>query len=347
MIKLVRRGPCLPTMRSPIVRQIPLFLLLLFISACNRNEQVNPTREQPVTRIAQAPSATPGAATPEQLIANETVTNTPHPAPPTNTPRSTATTVTSTASFLPTPTPMPTKQPLPTNTPTATQVPPPTETPAAPTMTPLPPTATPTEPPTTPVINDVNLLPNSSFEEGYYHPSGIPELQVPNNWTLEWDEGYNPLDPDPWNVFVRPESRVLSRDFLPQAEHPLFIWHGNHTVKIFKQTGSLSFRLVTYPVLDAGTYLFQINVFPDMIDGYNPDGSKIWAPDPLSGELQFIVNSPQGSWIYPIFGQRNTFQHYFVLPQSGTVRLGVAFRGRWAIENNGWFLDDWSLRQVF
>jgi len=330
-----------------MIRKIPLLLLFLFISGCTRNDQIELAGEQPPTRIVQSPSSTPSATTQVQLSVTETATNTPLPPPPTNTPLPAVTKETSTPITLPTPTPKPTEQPLPTNTPTATQIPPPTETPPPPTLTPLPPTANPTEPPSTPVIQDVNLLPNSSFEEGYYHPNGIPELQVPNSWTLEWDEGFNPLDPDPWNVFVRPESRVLSRAFLPEFEQTLFIWDGNQTVKIFKQTGSLSFRLVTYPVLDAGTYLFQINVFPDMIDGYNPDGSKIWAPDPLSGELQFIVNSPQGSWIYPVFGQRNTFQHYFALPQGGTVRLGVAFRGRWAIENNGWFLDNWSLRPVF
>ena len=27
-----------------------------------------------------------------------------------------------------------------------------------------------------------NLLPNPSFEGGWYHPNGIPELQIPEDW---------------------------------------------------------------------------------------------------------------------------------------------------------------------
>ena len=145
---------------------------------------------------------------------------------------------------------------------------------------------------------------------------------------------------------MRPESRVLNRDFLPASEHELFIWDGSQTVKIFKKEGSLSFRLLTDVFLDPGTYLFKINIFPDMIDGYTEAGSKIWAPDPLSGEFRFIVNLPAGDWIFPPFGQKSSFQHAFEITSTQKVHLGVAFRGRWAIENNGWFMDDWSLEQL-
>ena len=139
---------------------------------------------------------------------------------------------------------------------------------------------------------------------------------------------------------------MISGDFLPADEHSLFIWDGNYTVKIFKQTGALSFRLFTDVYLEPGSYVFEINAFPDMIDGYTANGSKIWAPDPLSAELQFLVGDYAGGWIFPVFGQRNTFQHAFQVGAPGFHRIGVAFRGRWAIENNGWFLDDWSLRQL-
>jgi hypothetical protein len=196
------------------------------------------------------------------------------------------------------------------------------------------------------VPNSPNLLPNPSFENGWYNQDGIPELQVALQWRLEWDEGPNPLDPDPWNVFVRPESRVLHADFLPPHEHALFIWDGEYTAKIFKESGALSFGLLTDVHLEPGTYVFEVNVFPDMVDHYLPSGEKVWAPDPLSGELRFLTGAEEGSWILPTFGQKNTFQHAFEVAQPATVRLGVAFRGRWAIANNGWFLDDWSLRQL-
>lgn len=211
---------------------------------------------------------------------------------------------------------------------------------------PHPPTPTPV-PYLTPVPGALNWLPNPSFEEGWYHPDGIQELQVPNSWLFDWDEGENPLDSSPWNVFVRPESRLLNKVFLPPEEHDLFIWDGDYTVKIFKGYGSVSFRLTTNVPLAAGSYLFQINLFPDLVVGYTDDGEKIWAPDPHSGEVRFIVNGPvrgdDGLWILPVFGQKNTLQYVFTVTEARVVEVGMAFRGRWAIQNNGWFMDDWSL----
>ncbi|VAW42496.1 hypothetical protein MNBD_CHLOROFLEXI01-4068, partial [hydrothermal vent metagenome] len=55
-----------------------------------------------------------------------------------------------------------------------------------------------------------NLLPNPSFEGGWYHPDDIPELQIPEGWQFAYDEGDNPLDPASWNVWVPPETRVLT-----------------------------------------------------------------------------------------------------------------------------------------
>jgi hypothetical protein len=171
-------------------------------------------------------------------------------------------------------------------------------------------------------------------------------LQVPIQWLLEWDEGTNPLDPDPWNKFVRPECRVLPSAFLPPREHPLFIWDGDQTVKVFKGLGSVSFRLLTDVYLTPGTYLLEINVFPDLVVDYRGDGSKVWAPDPLSGEVKLIVGFGGSGWMLPAFGRKNTFTQTFEIPTAQTIRVGAAMRGRWAIENNGWFMDDWGLWRI-
>jgi hypothetical protein len=235
-------------------------------------------------------------------------------------------------------TPQTTRMPLPTNTAT----PSPTLTPSlTPTDTPVP---TETAPAAAPA--GAEFLPNRSFEGGWYHVSGIPELQVPNDWTLEWETGHNPLDPDPWNRFVRPESRVLSEAFLPESEHELFIWEGRQTFKVFKQTGSISFRFWTAVFLQPGSYVLEINFFPDLIDEYTEAGGKVWAPDPLSGEVRFIVDQPTSPWFLPTFGEKNTLRWAFEVTEPRRVTVGAAFRNRWAIENNGWFMDDWSLRAV-
>lgn len=187
-----------------------------------------------------------------------------------------------------------------------------------------------------------NLLPNGSFEGSWYHPNGVPELQIPASWQFKYAEGANSLDPDPWNVWVRPEMRVLPSAFLPPAEHALFIWDGDQTVKVFKDSGAISFELTTAVFLQPGTYILVINVFPDLIVGYD-NGQKIWAPDPLSGEVQLIAGSGTTGWMRPTFGQKNRFQTTFTVTQPQTVVVGAAMRGRWAILNNGWFMDDWGL----
>jgi len=301
-------------------------ILALLVLGCQTETPAIPTKAVPASTLSPAPSITV-----ESQVMVKTV-------PPTFTPEAAAEFSSPTPANLPSRTPIPTNTTWPTYTPTSTitRTPPPTTAAIA--------TAIPS--PTAAAASDINLLPNPSFEEGWYHIDGIPELQVGNNWVLEWDVGFNHLDPDPWNEFVRPESRILTGDFIPADEHHLFIWDGNQTAKIFKQTGALSFRLFTHVYLEPGTYLFNISVFPDMIEGYTAIGSKIWASDPLSAELSFLTGSSVGNWIFPVFGQRNNFQHAFQVNTAGMVRVGVAFRGRWAIENNGWFLDDWSLNQL-
>jgi hypothetical protein len=219
-----------------------------------------------------------------------------------------------------------------------------------PTYTPTP-TPTPTSTPTpiatatpTPAPGGPNLLPNPSFEEGWYHPNGIPELQIPNQWIFEWDEGYNPLAPE--HDFVRPEVRVLSKDYLPPEERDLFIWDGNYTVKVFKGYGAISFRLITSSYLEPGSYQLEINVFPDLVVGYTSGGSKIWAPDPLSGEVRLTAEGQSTGWLLPTFGQKNTIRYNFNVSQGKVVNITAAFRGRWAILNNGWFMDDWRLTKL-
>jgi len=308
---------------------LTLFSIVL-LAACAA--KVTPTPVAVVLPAATS-TATPHPPTPTPTSMPPTWTAT---IPPTPEPTATATPLPS-----PSPTPPPTDTPtaVPTATPTATS-PPPTPLPA-PSATPSPYAPPPTVP--APPPSGVNVLPNPSFEEGWYNLHGIPELQVPNHWNLEWDEGANPLDPDPWNAFVRPETRVLSRAFIPPHEHDLYIWEGNHTVKIFKGEGAISVRLWTSTYREPGRYRFEIKVFPDLVVGYTQDGQKIWAPDPLSGEVRLYTAAGGTGWMLPTFGTRNTFAYEFTLSQGAITQIGAALRGRWAITNNGWFVDDWSL----
>ncbi|MBE7533648.1 MAG: hypothetical protein HS099_28470 [Ardenticatenaceae bacterium] len=216
-----------------------------------------------------------------------------------------------------------------------------------------------------------NLLLNPSFEgEGdcqinppnpdvcWYHPGGIPELQIPIRWVFDYENQWdgrdcgqppvcdNPLTPEPddwWNAWIRPEVRVVPTQLLPPAEHPLFIWDGNNTLKVFKGYGSISYAFTQSVWLEPGKYVLEMSVFPDLVVGYDDEGNKIWAPDPLSGEVKFSAGSNASDWVLPTFGQKNTYYYVFHNSQAQTVTMGVALRGRYAIRNNGWFMDDWWL----
>lgn len=222
---------------------------------------------------------------------------------------------------IPGSTPRPANEPAPTNEP-------------LPTDDPLPP-ASPT---------GGNLLPNGSFEGGWHHPNGIPELQIPDQWRLEWDEGQTEFGSEDWDVYVRPEVRVLPSQFLPPHEHGLFIWDGNQTVKIFKGRGPVSFRLLTNVSLPVGTYRLTINLFPDLVRSVE-NGSKVWA-DNGAGDMQFIINGQRGAWRGTAVGQRNQLTHDFTISQNQTISLGVGIRGKYAILNNGWFMDNWQLHKL-
>lgn len=235
---------------------------------------------------------------------------------------------------------IPTNTPIPTATATATETAVPVTKTAipSPVATNIPPV--PTGRPTGP-----NLLPNPSFEEGHYNLNGIPELQLPNGWLLEWDEGPTGYGTEAWDVWVRPETRVLSDAFLPVNEHALYIWDGKHTVKIFKGQGAISYRLLTDVVLQPGSYQLKVSYFPDLVMGYR-NGQKLYADDPIAGEIRLFADGNVSGWIFPTFGQRNTTILTFTVNSTHTVRLGFAARGRFALNNNGWFMDDWSLRRL-
>ncbi|MBX3055134.1 MAG: hypothetical protein KF770_01560 [Anaerolineae bacterium] len=201
-----------------------------------------------------------------------------------------------------------------------------------------------------------NLLLNPSFEgEGdcqinppnpdlcWYHPGGIPELQIPIRWVFTWQTGPTGFGNEPWDVWVRPEVRVLPAQLLPPPEHPLFIWDGNNTLKVFKGYGAISYVLEQYVWLEAGTYVMEVSIFPDLVEGYDSQGNKIPASDPLSGEIEFRVGSTNSGWVLPSFLDKNTYYFVFVITQAAQTEMRIAIRGRYAIQNNGWFMDDWWL----
>jgi len=317
-----------------------LALLVFLLTACQREALPEAIADVPAVTI-EATLASPAATwTAVPAVSLEEPTGAPtEPPPATSTPLPTSTLAP--ASTLASATDTPEATPVPTEAPTNTPPPAPTSPPppAAPPATAVPPTL-----PPNPQLG-VNLLPNPSFEEGHYNQDGIPELQLPNRWRLEWDAGPTGVGNEAWDVYVRPEIRVLSASFLPPAEHALYIYDGQHTVKIFKGGGAVNFRLLTDVTLDPGTYVIEAKMFADIIERWE-DGQKVWAGDPYAAEFRFLVGNGGTVWTTQRFGQVNVHNFTFTIDQSQTIPIGVGLRGRYAIANNGWFMDDFSLRRV-
>ncbi|MFZ1400482.1 MAG: hypothetical protein WAS33_26505 [Candidatus Promineifilaceae bacterium] len=279
-----------------------------------------------VAEVAELPSATP---VPTQTL----------PPPPTLEPPATSTPVptavpTETAAVTEIPTEEPTAEPtaVPTTAPTTaapvnTQPPPPTAVPAAP-------------------LFSGNLLVNGSFEGGWYNLNGAPEFQLPNGWIMEYDSGPTGFGSQPWDVWFPPETRVLPYYQLPENERGLFIREGEYTIKAFKGNGPISMRLLQDIALPAGTYVFTVYVYPDLVASY--EGGKQYAGDPNAGEVRFISPSGGTGWLTfgAGFGTWGVFEHTFTINNDQTVRIGVGMRGRYGLASNGFFIDDWSLKRV-
>ena len=322
-------------LNSPSVYLSIALFALMAVAGCNTNPPPDEVAELPTLAVAiSTPLPDTPTPTPDDSL------------PPTFTPESQVIiTPTPVGEFVVTP--KPTNTPFPTLLPTKTRTPIPTKTPF-PSSTPLP-TLVPTQTPTAIVATTVasipsgtNLLFNPSFEMGFNNPNGVIELQIPDLWNFEFDIGYNPLDPEDWNRWVRPEVRVLSKADIPPHEHGQFFVDSNQTVKIFKGYGSVSYRLTQNLKLDPGRYQFTVHVFPDMVDDYL-DSGKVYADDYRAAELSFLANGAQTDWKFVPIGQKNRYGHVFEVNSTQTVQIGIAARGRWAHENNGWFVDGYSL----
>lgn len=314
-----------------------LGLVAMTTTAC-RTEEPAPTAEPTVVAEATEAEPTPLPPTPTPAA---TSTPEPTPTPPaTPTPPPSATP----RPASPTPEASATPEETPTETPTDTPPPSPTRPPA---------TAGPTRPPATaapptlspnPTLGN-NLLPNPSFEEGHFLQNNVAELQLPNGWRVDYQEGPTGFGGQVWDVYVRPETRVLSTDFLPAAEHGLFIFDGSHTVKIFKDSGAVSVRLMTDVDLQPGTYVMESNFYADVFEDF-ANGQKIAPRDPSAAEAMVFAGSTGTGWVPNNYLTRNTLKHTFTIDTAQRITVGVGFRGRYAIQNNGWFVDNLSLRQL-
>ncbi len=186
-----------------------------------------------------------------------------------------------------------------------------------------------------------NLLNNGSFENGHYNQNNVQELQMPVGWKIAFIEGANPFG----TTYFRPETGVLDASRLNKAqnEDKLFVWDGNFTLKMFKD-GPMSAQVFSDTVLPAGAYELTVNFYPDIVVEYN-NGRKVFATDPSAAQVRLLGSTPS-EWLEVKYGQQNTLTHRFIVSSSGSVRIGLDTRAIFQYNNNGWFMDAFTLKAL-
>jgi hypothetical protein len=74
---------------------------------------------------------------------------------------------------------------------------------------------------------------------------------------------------------------------------------------------------------------------------------KHWAGDPYAGVVRLFWSTNGSYWTPAYAGTRGSQQQTFTLYSPGYLRVGAAFRTRYPLPNNGFFLDDWALQRLY
>jgi hypothetical protein len=215
----------------------------------------------------------------------------------------------------------------------------------------------------------MSMLINGGFENGWYHPDGITELQIPKGWTLEVTKNVgaskgtwlttpagiqrvgkpveNPYDKAEHSRFMRPEVRVMTKAQVPDWEEAAFGMEGGYILKAFKGNGSLLFAFMQSVQLEKGEYELTIRVYPDTVSSYNING-KVFANNSNAALIRFgeeawtsfnPVPSP------PANSRLQTIKHTFDAP-GGMYHVKIGFMLPFHLAQNGILCDRWELNRI-
>lgn len=200
-----------------------------------------------------------------------------------------------------------------------------------------------------------NLLANPGFEGGWYHINGKPELQTPNHWGLKWVDGAKV--PGSNTEAARPETRVLPSSQLPKNEQSVFIRDGSYCVKIFKG-GRPIYASMYQDVSGLEVGRRYRLVAPIYVDVYTWEDKKVAPSDPYAAMVRLGVGLAGSNWqdansvtysgwwsgenVSSFYLVYNSYSFEFVAtaPQ---MTVYVTMLAKWAIDNNGFFLDGLGL----
>ena len=213
--------------------------------------------------------------------------------------------------------------------------------------------------PTPTPLPDNNLLTNASFElpaEPFKMRDGTVkyELNVPAGWGLLVDDNVeNGISGGSGSPFVFPEMQPWKQSQMSECINgansaPICsIFSGETALKVFKGGLPIRFALFDELFLQPGVYEFKVHFFADAVAYYDQD-QKIWSP-PGGADIQLCIDGgeyPHMDWESVEIGINNYRLIQFVVPVARDVTVYAKFRNILDLNNNGWFLDNWSLKQI-
>lgn len=200
-----------------------------------------------------------------------------------------------------------------------------------------------------------NLLRNPGFEDGTYPFDRLGILYIPKEWTFTFRDGPNdqlPRQTVPWG---RPNAGCLGLQQFPPHEHPIFFQQGSQMLwktwqgKSYPQYISLSQTLTLTP---GQTYRFTANVCPDMVTQYGGPQGKVFIDDPDAYGVRVLAASGGQTFssefkkTQQLPNDQYTPVSVDFTPPAADVTVSVEAYGIFPLENNCFFMDNFSLEAI-
>lgn len=169
-------------------------------------------------------------------------------------------------------------------------------------------------------------------------------IQVPNEWTFDYVLGANEVgDPDyDWGM---PETRFMWDAYLPEHEHEFLLNDAGHTYKIFAAHRPIWSKLRHNLTLQPGKYKVTFTFVDDTFTDFTRRG-KTEPGDEKTAESRIILADQSTDWVLNKFLDDNVVILNVEVDKETKTELILENRGRWAVKNNGVFLQRVLLEKV-
>ena len=203
-------------------------------------------------------------------------------------------------------------------------------------------------------IASENLFTNPGFEQGYFNQNGIPQIAVPNGWTMHWLDNVA-FEGTEGVLAYRPETVVWFIQDAPESERPLFFRDGSYTLKVFKGYAPMYAALSqNVSGLEVGRrYRISAPIYVDIVQEYD-GGKKVPPYRNDSGFVRFGASSVGAPWrdgsqinyspfwtadnVQPFYQAQPIFLWDFTATATD-MTIWIEMGSRHPYRNNGFFMD--------